>query len=107
MKVKMVSTTGTPIEVIIILFLSIGLYCKCFQNGMSCVHKYTRPTSLQANNTHIELEPISAPLPDTSDQLSPQIIQDILKARGVDFSKSRCYKLHNVKCHTATKATKI
>ena len=87
MKVKMFSTIGTPIGVIIILFLSIGLYCKCFQNERSCVCKYTRLTSLPVDNTHIELEPSSNPLPQSSDQLSPQIIQETLKASGVDFSK--------------------
>ena len=43
--------------------------------GFVC--KYTRSTSLPVDNTHIELEPISAPLPDISDQLSPQLIQEI------------------------------
>ena len=72
MKVKIFCTIGTPIAVISIISLSIGLYCKCFQNGKSCVCKYTRPTSLPVNNTHTEQEPISAPLPDISDKLSPQ-----------------------------------
>ena len=47
------------------------------------------------------------PLPDTSNQLSPQIIQEIWKAIGVDFSKFECYKHCKVKCHIATQATKI
>ena len=42
------------------------------------------------DNTHIELEPISNLLPDPSDQLSPQVILEILKASGVDFSKFQC-----------------
>ena len=74
MKVKMFLTIGTPMAVIVILFLSIVLHCKCFQNGKSSVHKYTRLVSLPVNNTHIELDPISTPLPESSDQLSPQII---------------------------------
>ena len=37
MKVKLFSTIGTPTRVIIILFISITLYSKCFQNGNSCV----------------------------------------------------------------------
>ena len=85
--------------------MSIGLYCKCLQNRKSCVCKYTRPTSLPVNNTHIELELILDPLPDISDQLSPQIIQETLKASGVDISKFKHYKQHKVKCHTATLAT--
>ena len=89
------------------LFLSIGLYCKCFQNGKSCVCKYTRLTSLPGDNTHIVLEPISNPLPESPDQLSSQIIQEILKAKGVDFLKLECYKRHKAKCHTVTQATKI
>ena len=67
-----------------------------FWNKKSCVHKYIRPTSLPVNNTHIELQPILDPLPDISDQLSPHIIQDILRASGVDFSKFKCYKCHKV-----------
>ena len=67
---------------------SIALhYWKFFQNEKSCVCKDTRPSSLPANNSNIELEPISTLLPDTSDQVSLQIIQEILKASGVDFSK--------------------
>ena len=107
MKVKMLSTTGTQIAVIIILLISIGLYCKWFWNKESCAYKYTRPISLLVDNTHIELEPILNPLPESSDQLSPQSIQEIFKASGVDFSKFECYKHHKAKCHTLTQATKI
>ena len=74
---------------------------------MSCIHKYTRPTSLPVNNIQLELEPISASLPDISDQLSPQLFQEILRASGVDFSKFDCYKHDKAKCHTVTQATKI
>ena len=58
------------------------------------------------NNANIELEPILDPLPDISDQLSPQIIQEILKASGLDFSKFKHYKQCKAKHHTATLATK-
>ena len=88
----MISIIGTSIAVISIISLSIGLYCKYFQNRKSCVHKYTRLTSLPVINTHIALEPISDPLPEISEQLSLQIIQEILIASGVDFSKFECYK---------------
>ena len=59
----------------IILFLSIGLYCKCFQNEKGCVCKYTGLHSLPPNNTQIEEEAISPPLLDTPDHISPQIVQ--------------------------------
>ena len=72
----------------------------------SCVHKYTRLISLPVDNTHIELEPISNPLPKSSDQLSPQIIQESLKASGVDIFKLECYKHCKAKCYTVTQATK-
>ena len=98
---------GTPTAVIIILFLSIILYCKCFQNGKSCLHTHARPVSLSVNNTYIELEPILKLLADSSDQLSPQIIQEILKASGVNFSKFICWKCGKAKCHTATQVTKV
>ena len=106
MKVEMFSTVGTPI-VEIILLLSISLYCKCFQNEKSYVNDYTKPISLPVNNTHIELEPISNPLPESSDQPSPQIIQEILKASGIEFLKFEHYKHCKAKCRTATKATKF
>ena len=107
MKVKTFLTMGSPIVAISIIALPFGLYCKCFQNRMSCVCKYTRPTSLPVNDTHTELEQISDPLSDISDQLSPQIIQEILKASGVDFSKVEPYICHKTKHHTALQATKI
>ena len=75
-----------------------------FEMIKSCVHKDTGPVSLPINNTHTELEPISNLLPDPSDQLSPQVIQEILKACGVDFSKFQCCK---GKCNTTTQATKV
>ena len=74
--------------------MSIGLYSKHFWNGKSCASKYTRPTFLPGNDTQIELELISDPLPDISDQLSPQIIWEILTASGVEFSKFEHYKWH-------------
>ena len=55
----------------------------------------------------LNLEPISDPLSDISDQLSPQIIQEILKASGVDLFKFEFYKHCKAKCHAATQATKI
>ena len=107
MRVKLFSTIGTPTTVIIILFQSIALYCKCFQNGKSCVCKHTRPVSLPINNTHIEFEPISNLLPDPSEQLSPQVIQKILKATCVDVSKFHLYKCCKAKYHTSTQATQV
>ena len=47
---------------------------------MNCVHKHTRQTYLPTNNTHIELQPIMNPMPEISDQLSPQPVQEILKS---------------------------
>ena len=81
----MIFTIGTPTAVTIILFLSIILYCKCFQNGKSCVCKHIGPVSLPVNDSHIELEPTSNLLLDTSNQLSPQVIHEILKPSGIDF----------------------
>ena len=33
------------------------------------------------------IEPITNPTPETSDQLSPQLVQEMLKAIGVHMSK--------------------
>ena len=107
MKVKTFSTIGTPVAAVSITALSVGLYCKCFQNRKSCVSKHTRLTTLPVNDTHIELQPISNPLPDISDQLSPQIIQEVLKASGVDFSRFESYKQFKVQHQTLPQVTKL
>ena len=39
----------------------------------------------------MKLDPISILLPDPSDQLSPQVIQKILKANGAGKSKSKIH----------------
>ena len=88
----MFSTIGTLASTLGIIALAIGLNCKFFQNKMSCVHKHTRLITLSTNNTHIELQPITNSIPEISDQLSPQLFQEILKASGVDMSKFKCYK---------------
>ena len=105
MRVKLFLTIDIPVTVIITFFISIMLYCKCFQNIKSCVCKHTTPVYLPVNKTHIELDQISNLLPDPSDQLSPQVIQEILKASGVDFSKFQCYIHHKAKRHTTTQST--
>ena len=69
--------------------------------------KHTGLTTLPINNPHTELQPILNLLPDISDQLSSQIIQDVLKAIGVDFLKFGCYKHHRVQHDTSSQATKL
>ena len=59
---------------------------------MSCVCKHTRPTTLSSNDTHIEVQPITNPIPEISDQLSPQLAPEILKASGINISKFEHYK---------------
>ena len=54
---------------------------------MSGVCKYTRLTTLPTNDTHTELQPITNAVPEISHQPSPQLVQEILKASGVDISK--------------------
>ena len=104
-EVKLVSAIGTPATVLIILFISITLYCKLYCNG--CVHEHIRPVSVPFNNTHIELDPITNLLPDPSGQLSPQIFQEIFKASDVDLLKFQHYKLCKKECQTATQVTKV
>ena len=47
---------------------------------------------MPVNDTHFELQPILNPMSDISDQLSPQIIQAVLKASGVHVLKFEWYK---------------
>ena len=106
-KLKTFLTLGASVSVAGVIAQPIGSYCKCFQNKKSCVHKHTRLTTMPANDTHIELQPISNSVPDISDQLSPQIIQEILKASSVDISKFECYMQCKVLCQTSAQATKL
>ena len=106
-KMKTFSTIGTPVAAISIIAMSIGLFCKCFQNKKSCSCKYTRPTTLPVNDTHSELQSILSPMPDISNQLSPQIIQEVLKASHVDFLKFKHYKQCKVQCQTSHQVTKL
>ena len=57
---------------------------------MSCVGKHTKPTTLPTNDTHIELQPVLCSIPEISDQLSQQLVQELLEDSGVDISKFEC-----------------
>ena len=63
--------------------------------------------TMPANDTHIEFQPISNSIPDISDQLSPQIVQEILKASDVDISKFELNKQCKALCLTSARATKL
>ena len=91
MKVKMFLSIGTPVEAISIITLSLGCTANVFKIER-VVYANTRLTTLLVNDTCIELQPILSPMLDIPDQLSPQIIQEVLKASGVDFSKFEHYK---------------
>ena len=92
LKVKAFSTIGSLTTALAIIALAICLYFKCFGNKMGYVHKHTRPTTLPNKDPYIELKPITNPTPETSDQLSQQLVQEILKASGVDMSKFKHHK---------------
>ena len=46
-------------------------------------------------------------MPDIPDQLSPQIVQEILKISGVDISKFVCYKWCKALDQTSAQATRM
>ena len=73
-KVKTFSTMGILVSTLGMIALAIGLYCKCFPNKMCYVCMHTRPSTLPNNDTHIELQPITNPIPEILDQLSPQLV---------------------------------
>ena len=100
MKIKLFSPIANPIMVIIILLLIIILYFKCFQNIKDCVCKYTGPHYPLPNSAHINPETILLPLPNNQDDISPQIIEEILKTCGVDLAKFKCYKHHKARFQT-------
>ena len=73
----------------------------------SCVCKHTRLTTVPGNDTHTEIQPISNSMPDISDQLSLQIVQEVLKTSGVDISKFKLYKLCKALLQTSAQPTKL
>ena len=107
LKVKAFSLIGSLTTALGIIALAIGLYCKCFSNKIGCVGKHTRPTTLSNNNPCIELQPITNPAPEPSDQLSSQLVQEILKASGVNMSKCKCQKRCTTLHQTSTKSTEL
>ena len=44
---------------------------------------------------------------EISDQLSPQLVQETLKASGVDMSKFECYKKCKALHQTSTQPTEL
>ena len=76
-------------------------------NKVGCVCKHTTPATLPNNDPHIELQLITNPSPDISDQLSPQLVQEILKASGADLSKFEHYKRCKVLSQTSTQSTEL
>ena len=106
-KVKTFSTMGTLISALGIIALAIGLYCECFQNKMGCVCKDTKPTTLPNKDEPIELQPITNPMSEISDQLSPKLVQEILKASGVDISTFEYYKKCKALHHISTQSTEV
>ena len=98
---------GTLVSALGLKALTIGLYCNCFWNKMSCVHMHTRPNTLPNNNTSIEYQPITNPIPEISKQLSPQHVQEILKASGVDMSKFEHHKKFKALCQTSTQSNEL
>ena len=101
MKVKLFSTIGTPIVVIIILLSVIILYCTCLHSKKGFVCKYTGPYYLPTNSTCINSDPISSPLPHNQDDILPQVIQEILKTCGLDLAKFKLYKHHKARHQTS------
>ena len=73
----------------------------------SSVCKHTRPATMPVNVTHIELQPISNPMVTFQTKLSPQIIQEVLKASGVDISNFEQYNWHKVLHQSSAQATEL
>ena len=107
LKVKALSTIASLTTALGIIALAISLYCKCFWNKMGCVCKQTRPATLPNNDPHIELQSITNPTPENSDQLSPQCVHEILKASGVDMSTFEHYKRCKALYQTSTQTTEL
>ena len=74
---------------------------------MGCVHKHTRLTTLSNIDPYIELQPITDATPETSDQVSPQHVQEILKVSDIDMSKFQHYKRCEALCQTTTQSTEL
>ena len=62
---------------------------------------------MPSTEKHIEMQPIVNSMPDISDQLSPQIVQEILKARGVNNQNSNIISDTKQYVQTLAQATKL
>ena len=93
MIVKLILTIGVPMTVITISFFQ--LVCTANVLDMKRV-VYVNTLYHIPYKLIIKLKPISPPAPDTSDHISTQIIQEILKTSGVNFSKFEHYKFHKI-----------
>ena len=101
--IRFIPTIVTPVTVIITFFLVITLYWKYLWNENGCIHKYTRPQHLPATSSNINLSTISALVHGQPHQVTPQVIQEILRSCDVDLAKFECYKC----CKSNHQPTKV
>ena len=106
LKVKMFSTMDNLVSALGILALAIGCTANVFRIKW-VVYISMLDQTPPNNDTHIELQPITNPMPEISDQLSPQLVQEILKASGVDMSKFEHYKKCKALHQTSAQCTEL
>ena len=74
-----------------VLISIITIYCKCWQNKSGCVPKYSRhQCPLTSNDMH--LAPTLTSDNSQLSQMTPQIIQEILKSHDINLERFKHYR---------------
>ena len=88
---KIVPTILIPLTIVMVLISIITIYCKCWQNKYGCVPKYTRP-QWPSTSSGINLTTAPTSNDSQSSQVTPQMIQEILKSYDINLENFKCYK---------------
>ena len=91
-RIKFISTIVTLATVIIMLISIITLYCECWKNNYGCLPKYIRPHGPPATSNDINLTTFSYTPSSQPHQVTPKVIQEILKSCNEDLATFEYYK---------------
>ena len=90
---QILHTILTSLTIVMVLISFITICCKCWWNKYGCVPKYTRPQHPSTSND-INLATTSTSDNSKPSQVTPQIIQEILKSYDINLEKFKHYRQH-------------